>query len=171
MHRFELTPELETGNTDIDAHLHALFAMANEIMFSPDLAQSPQLFRRAVTYLVSYLDYHFASEELAMFQGSYSRRRFHGAFHDHVRREAHEIAARLGREGLFDEARRAIFFMIEDWVVYHVADADRDLATYLGEYSPAGVPARLPDVRPLKAAGALAQDFDERVLVGVAGLA
>jgi hemerythrin len=171
MHLFELTPELESGNVDIDAHLQTLFAMANEIMFSDELAASPQLFRRAVAYLVSYLDYHFASEELAMFQRSYNRRRFHAAFHDHVRREAHDIAARLAREGLFDETRHAIFFVLEDWVVYHVADADRDLASYLGEHSAAGLPARLPDIRPLKAAGAISPDFDERVLVGVAGLA
>ncbi len=106
-----------------------------------------------------------------MFQRSYNRRRFHAAFHDHIRREAHDIAARLGREGLFDETRQAIFFLLEDWVVYHVADADRELALYLSEHAPAGLPARLPDIRPLKAAGALSPDFDERVLVGVAGLA
>ena len=166
MHRFEFTPELETGNIDIDAHLHALFAMANEIMFSKDLAESPQLFRRAVTYLVSYLDYHFASEELAMFQRSYNRRRFHSAFHEHVRSEAREIAARLGREGLFDEARRAIFFVLEDWVVYHVADADRQLATYLRENTPMDTVPHLPGIRPLKACGSIPADFDESALVG-----
>ena len=69
MHRFELTPELATGNPDIDSHHQTLFAMANEILFSDELAKSQHLFRRAVTFLVSYLEYHFASEELAMFQG------------------------------------------------------------------------------------------------------
>jgi hemerythrin len=171
MHRFDLTPELETGNADIDAHHQTLFAMANEILFSDELAQSHDLFRRAVTFLVSYVEYHFASEELAMFQSSYNRRRFHAAFHDHVRREAQDIADRMKHDAHFEETRQAIFFMLEDWVVYHVVDADRQLATHLGEDSPAGTLARLPDIRPLKAAGALAADFDERVLVGVGGLA
>ena len=106
-----------------------------------------------------------------MLQRSYNRRRFHSAFHDHIRREAQDVAARLSREGGFEEARQAIFFMLEDWVVYHVADADRQLAAYLGEHAQGGVPARLPDIRPLKAAGALGPDFDESVLVGVAGIA
>ncbi len=145
--------------------------MANEIMFSTELAQTPSLFRRAVTFLVSYLEYHFASEELAMIQRSYNRRRFHAAFHDHIRREATDIAQRMNHGAHFEETRHAIFFMFEDWLMYHVTDADRQLATYLGEATPAGVPPRLPDIRPLKAAGAIAPDFDEQVLVGVAGIA
>jgi hemerythrin len=171
MHRFALTPELETGNLDIDAHHQTLFAMANEIMFSNDLAQAPQLFRRAVTFLVSYLEYHFASEELAMLQRSYNRRRFHSAFHDHIRREAHDIAQRMDNGAHFEETRQAVFFMFEDWLMYHVADSDRQLASFLGEHAPSGVPARLPDIRPLKDCGAIAPDFDERILVGVAGIA
>lgn len=171
MHRFELTPELETGNLDIDAHHHTLFSMANEILFSEDLVASPLLFQRAVTFLVSYLEYHFASEELVMLQRSYNRRRFHAAFHDHIRREAADIAARMSRGAHVEETRQAIFFMLEDWSVYHVAEADRQLAEYLSEATPAGTPARLPDIRPLKAAGAIAPDFDEQVLVAMAGIA
>ncbi|MGD0836000.1 MAG: hemerythrin domain-containing protein [Polyangia bacterium] len=171
MHRFELTPELATGNPDIDSHHQTLFAMANEILFSDELAKSQHLFRRAVTFLVSYLEYHFASEELAMFQGSYNRRRFHAAFHDHIRREAADIAERMNNGAHFEETRQAVFFMLEDWSVYHIGEADRQLAAYLSEEVAPGTPARLPDIRPLKAAGALAADFDEQVLVGVAGIA
>jgi hemerythrin len=171
MHRFELTPELETGNVDIDAHHQTLFAMANEIMFSEELAQSQGLFRRAVTFLVSYLEYHFASEELAMLQGSYNRRRFHSAFHDHIRREAQDIASRMNHDAHFEETRRAIFFLLEDWIVYHVADSDRQLATYLGEHSPKGTPARLPDIRPLRDAGAMAPGFDGHALFSMVGAA
>jgi hemerythrin len=171
MHRFELTTELETGNLDIDTHHQTLFSMANEILFSDELAQSPLLFQRAVTFLVSYLEYHFASEEMAMFQSSYNRRRFHSGFHDHIRREAQDIAKRMRQAAHFEETRQAIFFMLEDWVVYHVAGADRQLATYLGEDSPTGTSLRLPDIRPLKAAGAIAPDLDEQFLVGVGGLA
>lgn len=171
MHRFELSPELETGNLDIDAHHQTLFAMANEILFSDELAQSPHLFRRAVSFLASYLEYHFASEELAMFQRSYNRRRFHSAFHDHILREMQDIVERASHGAHFDETRQAIFFLLEDWIVYHVADADRQLADYLREHAPAGMPARLPDIRPLKAAGKIAADFDENILVGVAGIA
>jgi len=133
MHRFETTPELATGNTDIDGQLHTLFTMTNEILYSDELARSPEQFRRAVTFLVSFLEYHFAAEELAMLERGYESRRFHTAFHDHVRREARTIATNVARTETAEETRSAIYFMLEDWVEYHVRNADRQLVSFLRE--------------------------------------
>ena len=171
MHRFETTTDLETGNTDIDGQLQTLFTMTNEILFSTDLVRSPEQFRRAVVYLVSYLEYHFAAEELAMLERGYQSRRFHTAFHDHVRREAKTIATSLSREGTAEEARSALFFMLEDWVEYHVREADRQLASFLREQASANGNTELPGIRPLKASGRISDDFDEQILSRVAGLA
>jgi len=164
MHRFDLTTDLTTGNADIDSQHLALFAIANEILFSSELMRSPALFRRAVASLVAHLEYGFASEELAMYQRGYIRRRFHTAFHDHVRSEVQAIVARLDRDGQPGEVRQAIFFMLEDWVTYHVAPADRELAEHLREQAQSGTLPTLPDVGPLRSAGKLAADFDEQLL-------
>jgi len=153
MHRFEFTPELETGNEDVDSQHQTLFAMTNEILFSAELEQDPEEFRRAVGLLFSYLEYHFASEELAMLELHYGSRRFHAAFHDHVRRQAKEIAKGMGRKESFDEIRSAIFFMLEDYVVYHVPGADRQLATFMREQTPSERKPRLPEVHPRSASG------------------
>jgi hemerythrin-like metal-binding protein len=171
MHRFETTPELETGNTDIDGQLRTLFTMTNEVLYSDELARSPEQFRRAVTFLVSYLEYHFAAEELAMLEQGYESRRFHTAFHDHVRREARTIAANVARKETAEETRSAIYFMLEDWVEYHVRNADRQLASFLRELAPTNGAARLPGIRPLKASGSISADFDEQILSRAAGLA
>ena len=171
MHRFEITPALGTGRKDIDGQLHTLFAMANEVLYSSELERSPELFRRAVTFLVSYLEYHFAAEELAMLEHGYSSRRFHTAFHDHVRREARTIAASVSRTECAADTRSAIYFMLEDWVEYHVRDADRVLASFLREQAASGATPGLPGIRPLKASGAISADFDEQILARVSGLA
>jgi hemerythrin-like metal-binding protein len=169
MHRFEVTPASSTGNADIDDQLHILFDMANEILFDSALDEDHAKFQHEVGLLFSYLEFHFASEELAMLDQSYDSRRFHAAFHDHVRREARSISAKLAEQSSIEEARDAIFFMLEDWVVYHVADADRQLATYLAESTPAGSDFRLPGIRPLKACGSIPADFDERAVFEVVG--
>jgi hemerythrin-like metal-binding protein len=171
MHRFETTPELETGNADIDGQLRTLFTMANEILYSDELGRSPEQFRRAVTFMVSYLEYHFAAEELAMLEQGYESRRFHTAFHDHVRREARTIAASVARKMSAEETRSAIYFMLEDWVEYHVRNADRQLAAFLRELAPTNGAARLPGIRPLKASGSISADFDEQILSRASGLA
>jgi hemerythrin len=163
MHRFEFVPELETGNSDIDLQHRTLFAMANEVLYSVELVKNPLGFQRAVCSLVAYLEYHFASEELAMRQRGYNSRRFHSAFHDHIRREAKAIAARANQEESLEEIRSAIFFVLEDWVVYHVKDADRQLANFLSEQTPTGATPGLPDVRPFLTAGTMAMDFDSRI--------
>ncbi len=104
-----------------------------------------------------------------MLEHGYPSRRFHTAFHDHVRREARAIVTRLGRAASIEETQSAIFFLLEDWVVYHVAEADRHLATYLDEQTPEGMAPSLPGIRPLKAAGTLASDFDEHLVARAAG--
>ena len=164
MHRFDIASSSGTGNADIDGQLQTLFDMANELLFPTAGEPSLVEFRRGVSFLLSYLEYHFASEELAMLEQGYASRGFHSAFHDHVRREARAIAARLGRTASIEETRTAIFFLLEDWRVYHVAQADRQLAAFLREQSTNGEVPRLPGLLPLKAVGALASDFDERVL-------
>jgi hemerythrin-like metal-binding protein len=167
MHRFEIAPSSSTGNADIDEQLHVLFEMANEVLFEPSLQENAAKFRHAVSLLFSYMEYHFASEELAMLDQSYSSRRFHSAFHDHVRRESRAISENLAQHSSIDECRSAIFFMLEDWVVYHVADADRQLANYLRENTPLDTVPHLPGIRPLKACGSIPPDFDEAALHGV----
>lgn len=163
MHRFDMGPSFTTGNHDIDHQLATLFELANDILFTqPEDAPAADV-RHAVSHLFSYLEYHFASEELAMLEHSYPSRRFHSAFHDHVRREARAIVGRMARATSMDEIRSAIFFLLEDWVVYHVSEADRHLATYLFEQTPAGSSPSLPGLRPLKAAGSLAPDFEDRL--------
>jgi hemerythrin-like metal-binding protein len=170
MHRFEMSPSLTTGNRDIDTQLATLFDLANDILFTQPEDAPPAAMRAAVSHLFSFLEYHFASEELAMLEHSYPSRRFHGAFHDHVRREARSITGRMARSASMDEVRSAIFFLLEDWVVYHVAEADRHLATYLHEQTPAGSAPSLPGLRPLKAAGTLAPDFEVRLQARTFGL-
>jgi hemerythrin-like metal-binding protein len=171
MHRFEITPAIATGNKDIDGQLQTLFAMANEVLYSDELGRSPEQLRRAVTFLVSYLEYHFAAEELAMLERGYSSRRFHTAFHDHVRREASAIAKSVARSESAEETRSAIYFMLEDWVEYHVRDADHLLASFLHEQSAEGTHPGLPGIRPLKASGSISAEFEEQLLAHVAGIA
>ena len=60
--------------------------------------------------------------------------------------------------------------MLEDWVEYHVRNTDRQLADFLRESAPANGTAGLPGIRPLKASGAIAADFDEQALARVVGI-
>jgi hemerythrin-like metal-binding protein len=170
MNPFEFTPALETGNRDIDAHVRTLFAIANEILYSKALEESPREFRRALKFFIVYLDYHFASEEIVMAQRHYPSRHLHSDFHSQVLREAAAIERRVNAKGASEESRDALYFMVEDWLVYHVVEADRQFATFLREAPAAETIARLPGIRDLKASGALSPEFDEQMMERVAAL-
>jgi hemerythrin len=164
MHRFELTPSLQTGNVDFDAHCHTLLAIANAILYSQELQKSHDLFRRAVKFLVAYLDYHFLSEELVMARMNYPSRLFHSAFHVQLRREASKIDARVEQQFDYEEIAGEIFFLIEDWLVYHVVGADHQLATFLRGAQHTGTLPRLPSITAMKTEGSLPADFDEHMV-------
>ena len=170
MNRFEFTPALETGNRDIDAHVRTLFAIANDILYSKVLEESRHEFRRALKFFVAYLDYHFASEEIVMAQRHYPSRHLHADFHSQVLREAAAIERRAKADNPTEESREALYFVVEDWLVYHVVGADRQFAAFLREAPAAETVARLPGIGDLKATGALSPEFDDQMMERVAAL-
>jgi hemerythrin-like metal-binding protein len=170
MNRFEFTPDLETGNRDIDAHIRTLLASANEILFSKTLDESPQRFQRAIRFFVAYLDYHFASEESVMADKHYPHRNRHSAFRAHVLHEATAIEKRAQKEWEAEEVRQPLYFMVEDWLIHHVKEADRQLADFLRGAPPTEAITRLPGIRELKASGSFSPDFDEQMLKSMAEL-
>jgi len=136
MHRFEFKSELETGNPDIDSQHQTLFAMANEVLYSRELEQSPERFHRGVIFFVSYLEDHFAAEELAMLEQDYGFRLSHVRFHDYIRREVRAIVTRLNNDKTYNEIKFSVYILLEAWILFHVRHADCHFAAFLREQFP-----------------------------------
>jgi hemerythrin len=152
MRRFSLTPDLITGVAEIDAQHRALLALANQVLDTPDEA-SPATFLRAVSFLARYIVDHFAAEEAVMAQAGYPGARFHLEFHARLRRETAEIVTCSQREGASKKVKLAVSFMLEDWLIYHIRETDRELANFLRDHSAGGTVLRLPEIRPLRSTG------------------
>jgi hemerythrin len=165
MRRFELTPDLITGVAEIDTQHRALLALANQVLETPDEA-SPAIFVRAVSFLARYVIDHFAAEEAVM--AGYAGARFHMEFHDRLRRETAEIVACSQREGASKKTKLSVSFMLEDWLIYHIRETDRELANFLRDHSAGGKVSRLPDIRTLQGAGDGAASI-ETAIAAIAG--
>jgi hemerythrin-like metal-binding protein len=166
----QVTPAPQTGHRDIDGQVRTLFAIANEVLFSKGLAESPDQFRHALGFFVAYLSYHFASEEVAMAESSYPAGLVHADFHEYVLHEATAIEARGMREGSSVEARHRLLCMVEDWLHYHVKEDDWQFAEFLSETPAKRETARLPGIGDLRASGLLPRDFDDQMLKRLAEL-
>ena len=164
MSALQVTPPSQTGHMDIDKQVRTLFAIANQILFSKQLEESPNQFRSALSFFVAYLDYHFASQEVAMAGSRYPAGRIHSDFHAYVLHEASAIRERARREGISVEARHTLLYMVEDWLYYHVKESDREFAEFLSETSAKQDVPRLPGISDLRAAGWLPRDVDDQVL-------
>jgi hemerythrin-like metal-binding protein len=158
-----VTPAAQTGNQDIDAQVRTLLSIANDVLFSKRVEESALRFQRALGFFVTYLDYHFASEEVVMAGSLYPGRRLHADIHAHLRQEAVALENQ-GSGGSLSEARRALLYMVEDRLYYHVQDDDQLLADFLNKAKGRHESVRLPGICDLRERGTLAREFDDEML-------
>ena len=166
MRKFELTPDLVTGVADIDAQHRTLLDLANRVIEAPEDA-SPAIFHRALSFLANYIVDHFAAEEAAMDQTAYPGARFHREFHDRLRRETAGIVALAKQEGSSKKVKLTVQFMLEDWLIYHIRETDRELANHLRSHSPGATILYLPVVRERKTKDAIPEDVEPAIKVAV----
>jgi hypothetical protein len=105
-----------------------------------------------------------------MAEKHYPSRHLHSAFHANVLHEARAIEKRTSSEGSCEETRQAVYFMVEDWLIYHVQEADRHFADFLRESPPREGTVRLPGIRELEAAGSFSLGFDDQMIRHLAEL-
>jgi hemerythrin len=134
MRKFELTPDLVTGVDDIDEQHRMLLDLANRVIEAAEEA-SPAIFDRALSFLAQYIVDHFAAEEVAMEQTAYPGARFHREFHERLRRQTAGMVAQAKQDGSSGKVKLAVQSMLEDWLIFHMRETDRDLADHLRNHS------------------------------------
>jgi hemerythrin len=164
MDRFALTGDLVSDVPDIDDQHRALLELGNRVVDPATLNQGAAVFREALSFLAGYVRYHFAAEEHVMHNAGYPRLAQHKQWHDRFRQNVDGLAAKARSSGVSRAVALEISFAMETWFLEHIRITDRDMAVFLREQHSDGRENRLPDVATLKRAGALAQDFDERLV-------
>jgi hemerythrin-like metal-binding protein len=167
---FSLTPDLVTGIKVIDEQHGELLDIANEVVAASDHALHPDLFDLALSFLVGYTAYHFAAEELVMAKVGYPGHSHHADIHNRLREKVVAIVVRVRRQGPNQQSKTDMVQLLEDWVVLHVRESDREFARFAREQLIDLSAVTLPTVNALKCCGSLAIDFDERFATGIAGL-
>jgi hemerythrin len=167
---FSLTPDLVTGIKAIDEQHCDLFDIANEVLAASEADLHPDLFEQALSFLVGYTIYHFAAEETVMAKVDYPGRSYHADVHNRLRDEVGSIVSRVRKQGPTQRSKADIVCLLEDWVVLHVRESDREFARFVREQKIDLTTLTLPTVDSLKSGGAIAIDFDERFATGVVGL-
>ena len=165
--RFDLPPEVETGIPDIDAQHRVLLELVTDLMEASDESRDRAFFERTISYLKTYMAFHFACEEMVMQTYAYPHLSAH-------RRQHATLANALGKlalNGAEESPKKLITelsFFAEDFWLQHVKVVDREMASFLRRHSPGGEVA-LPTVRALAEGSYLPSDFDQDAFQGKRG--
>lgn len=97
--RYELTKDLETGNAIIDREHKELFNAVNQLLDACQQGKGRAAVNGATTFLLNYVDRHFAHEEQLQVRYKYPEYPRHKEFHDKYKAKLRDIAGAIGPNG------------------------------------------------------------------------
>lgn len=128
--RYELTPDLETGNALIDQEHRKLFSMINQLLDACNQGQGRAVLHETVSFLNDYVKKHFSNEEGLQRKSAYPGLAAHCQFHENYKRQLAQVSHAIESEGptiknIGDMNRLA------GVLVSHIRREDKKLAMHL----------------------------------------
>lgn len=97
--RYELTRDLETGNSLIDSQHRQLLKAVNDLMDACSQGRGREHMETALKFLISYVDRHFKDEEQLQAQAAYPGLSGHRQFHEGYKRQLGQVANEMRTQG------------------------------------------------------------------------
>ena len=97
--RYEVTPDLETGNDLIDSEHRMLFSAINDLMDACSSGQGRSKIGETADFLADYVDKHFADEEDLQRKNHYPHYQAHHNFHVNYKQKIRELANEIRTDG------------------------------------------------------------------------
>lgn len=97
--KYELTPELTTGNALIDSQHRLLFDAVNRLMDACSTGKGREQIQATVSFLNDYVTKHFRDEERLQMQTDYPGYVDHKKFHEGYRHQLSLTSQQLLQEG------------------------------------------------------------------------
>lgn len=127
--KYELTKDLESGNTLIDQEHRELLAAVNQLMDACASGKGRAAIDPTVKFLLSYVDKHFADEERLQVQSKYPGYAAHKQFHESYKTTLRQIAGAIpATPSIADLSKLNAHIGV---LVAHIRSEDKRLAAYL----------------------------------------
>lgn len=132
--KYELTPELVTGNKLIDSEHRQLLDTINELMVACSQGKGREKSVEVFQYLLGYVDKHFADEEKLQVQSKYPEYAAHRQFHETYKKTLREFSQVLISEGPTIKTLGTLNQQV-GVLVSHIRRDDKKMAAYVREHS------------------------------------
>lgn len=128
--RYELTPDLLTGNSLIDSEHKQLFAAVNDLMDACGQGKGRDKIQQTVEFLNDYVGKHFSDEERLQTTSKYPGYPAHKTFHDGYKRQLSQATRELTVEGPTVKALGALN-QIVGVLISHIRIEDKKVAKHV----------------------------------------
>ncbi|MDR1948145.1 MAG: hemerythrin family protein [Spirochaetaceae bacterium] len=125
------TPELETGNEEIDAQHRQLFKLTSDLVDACTKGQSSAALGEALDFLASYTVKHFADEEALQLKYHYPEYDHHKKLHDDFKETAAALIGEYKATGSSVDLSNKVNSIIVHWLVQHIKGEDSKIAAYI----------------------------------------
>lgn len=126
------TPDLETGNSIIDAQHQQLIAAVNNLFATRQKSgKGRKEVEQTMDFLVEYTVRHFSDEEALQQKYGYPEYSAHKQLHAEFKKKARELAGELYKFGPLEDLVNNVCVVIGRWVVNHIKAEDFKLVEYI----------------------------------------
>ncbi len=127
---FNFTDDLITGNNMVDSQHKELIKIANNLINACNEGQGREKINETVNFLLSYVDKHFADEEILWMKGRCDNIEAHKAFHTDYKAKLKILADTIKKEGANIKTLGDVNIQITA-LVSHIRIMDKRMASQL----------------------------------------
>lgn len=128
--KYELTPDLETGNMLIDSEHRELFRMINALQDACAQGKGRTQITSASKFLLDYVNKHFGDEEVLQKKTSYPGLPAHHQFHEEYKKQLKVTVDELSSETLGIASLAKLNQKI-GVLISHIKTEDKKLAAHI----------------------------------------
>jgi len=128
--RYELTKDLESGNSIIDKEHRELFDAVNKLLDACSTGKGCSAVNDTAKFLNDYVSRHFAHEEQLQISSKYPGLTAHKAFHENYKKQLKAILATIPTTGASIVDLSAVNGQI-GILITHIRTEDRKLGQFL----------------------------------------
>ncbi|MDR3199985.1 MAG: hemerythrin family protein [Spirochaetales bacterium] len=125
------SPDLETGNKDIDSQHKQIFRLTSSLAAACVSGQGSGMLGETLEFLASYTIRHFTDEENLQLEYGYPGYEEHKKLHDEFKITVAALSARYKTSGSSEELLEKVNSVIARWLVQHIKQEDSKIAAHI----------------------------------------
>lgn len=129
--KIEWDIDLETNNQLIDTQHKEIFNRVNNLIRAINIGKGKEETRKVLSFLSSYVVYHFDAEEKYMRLNDYASLDIHILEHKNFIYELNNIRSEFETTEDTSKITEILVNKLSDWLINHISKSDKVFASYL----------------------------------------